>query len=373
MIADITIDTAPFDFTGCFYPSVRIVYGNKEQLNEMICNVTVACAIALVLIGSWQDACSDMHQLMAEITGIAKDDRTAEAKTAALRKRLGELMQYNVSEKKLVDKGSNDDLDDVLVSVDQVQKLYHFINEIWPEGRIRFESISFLLAFFNLLDTVPPSLEKDDILNRSSENSYLYTVFNIMLYTLPQGNAPVKPYNDGKCWLLPFLGTDCIGLVGPINSPSVTPPEGLKEETLTKCLTAMQSAINTANHAIETKTNNSCYCDNRCYSLKRIFRKHLHIILFVIAGAALLAGGAVALTTYFHVGTSLMLAPGFIPFLNFAIGFQISFLLEIVAAATASVGIDAFIKTNPNCCFDKCGCLLPAQDFQEVFSAEKPR
>jgi hypothetical protein len=107
----------------------------------------------------------------------------------------------------------------------------------------------------------------------------------------------------------------------------------------------------------------------RCYSLKKIskkiFRKRLHITLFVIASAALLAGGAVALTTYFHVGTTLMLTAGFIPFLNFVGGFQISLLLGVVVVATASAGIGVFIKKNPEYCSNKCRYSLPEQDLGE--------
>jgi hypothetical protein len=103
----------------------------------------------------------------------------------------------------------------------------------------------------------------------------------------------------------------------------------------------------------------------RCYSLKKIskkfLKKHLHITLFVIAAAALLVGGAVALTTYFHVGTTLMLAAGFIPFLNFVGGFQISLLLGIVTAATAGAGgVYAIIKKT-KCC-DECCSSEPANE-----------
>jgi hypothetical protein len=93
---------------------------------------------------------------------------------------------------------------------------------------------------------------------------------------------------------------------------------------------------------------------NHCDSVKEKLIERPYIAFFIIAAAALLACGAVALTTYFHVGTTLMLAAGFIPFLNFLGGFQISLLLGVVSIATFSAGgIYAIAKTS-TCCDECC-------------------
>jgi hypothetical protein len=102
--------------------------------------------------------------------------------------------------------------------------------------------------------------------------------------------------------------------------------------------------------------------NNHCDSVKENLRKHPYIALFAIAAAALLAGGAIALTTYFHVGTSLMLAAGFIPFLNFVGGFQISLLLGVVTAATACAGVCVAVKERSECCKLECCDREPANE-----------
>jgi hypothetical protein len=93
--------------------------------------------------------------------------------------------------------------------------------------------------------------------------------------------------------------------------------------------------------------------NNHCDSVKEKLEERPYIAFFIIAASALLAGGAIALTTYFHVGTSLMLAGGFIPFLNFVGGFQISLLLGVVTFATACAGIGVAVK-KADCCKLEC-------------------
>jgi hypothetical protein len=100
---------------------------------------------------------------------------------------------------------------------------------------------------------------------------------------------------------------------------------------------------------VKEQISNSC-----CDSVKENLKERPYIAFFVVAAAALLAGGAVALTTYFHVGTTLMLSAGFIPFLNFVGGFQISLLLGVISIATFSAGGIYAIAKTLKCCDERC-------------------
>jgi hypothetical protein len=78
-------------------------------------------------------------------------------------------------------------------------------------------------------------------------------------------------------------------------------------------------------------------------------KEHPYVVLFFISAVALLTGGVVAITTYLHAGTSLMLSSG-LSFLRFALGFQISLLLGVVMFCTAIAGCINLTKQKTECC-----------------------
>jgi hypothetical protein len=383
-----TDTTTRFNFRNCFYRESR-------DTDQEICNVTVACAIILVLLCNFQNA--DARQLlMNRVIGIASGNGTPQEKTAAVRTALGDSMKCDpggeeANETKLVAGGDS-------VSggrVDRVYQWHHYMKDRVTRKE-EHDLISFLLAYFNLPNTIR-AMNKPDAMKCIVSNRLLYTVLNIMSDKFQEGDDK-KFYNKGRCWMLQFLGTDIYsaGCSG-VESFSIILPKGLTHEakqTVVGCLSDIQTAVEQINtsdmqtaveqintSAIQTEQtdaqpqegestndgrtncnddfddnhNDHCdKCEDFCDDVKENFKKHLHIVLFIIAAAALLAGSAIALTTYFHVGTTLMLAGGFIPFLNFVGGFQISLLLGVVSIATFSVGgIYAIAKTS-TCCDECC-------------------
>jgi hypothetical protein len=191
----------------------------------MICNVTVACAIALMLIGSFQGVCTNGRQLMDQVTTIAKDDsKAAEQKTTDIREKLGDLMEYDVDGKRLLPKRSSG------IAVNQVNRLH---NHDTGDGNT-FYLIPFLLASFNLPNTL-----KEDSKRLTADylrgDEVLYTVFNV-LHKIDDSFSI-----DVKYWLLPFEGTDfdCSYYVSNL---AITLPENLSNEgkkVIVDCLTAM--------------------------------------------------------------------------------------------------------------------------------------
>jgi hypothetical protein len=359
-VIDMSAKTTKFNFTGCFY-------SNSNDNDEMICNVTVACAIALVLIGSCQDTNINRAKLLDKVAKIAKDrKKDAATKTNDVRKKLGKSIRYSVSGIKLVANENG------ATPVNEIEVLFNCDWEMADNNK--FYLIPLLLAYFNLPNTIRERY-KQVALGYLKFNRYLYTVLNIMLYKF-NTNYPIDEfYINGACWLPPFADTTIVGVNAPtVDKLEITLPAELEKEQdrnviagyLEDIKTAIDAVIPTIeeNDTSQTipKTNgtdsndswdDSYDCSDRCNSFRKIFKKRLHITLFVIAAAALLAGGAVALTTYFHVGTTLMLAAGFIPFLNFVGGFQISLLLGVVTVAAACAG-GTLVKKKTKCCQFKC-------------------
>jgi hypothetical protein len=353
-----TTDETKFDFTGCFYHV-------SNDCSREICNVTVACAIILVLLGSFQGAC-DRQELIDEITTIARDnEKDPKTKTTIIRGKLGNLMKYNVSVGSLLPIGSTTDG----IAVDAITQLYHY-HVLEPR---ELNLISYLLAYFNLPNTIKPRYRADIPRYAKSHCYFLYTVLYITSNTFQTGY-------DRSYLMLPFNGTDIHGEEYKAISDLIISTAKLEDKdrkVIASCLTDIEIAINQINATrITSEINDESISDlygydDRYNNLKRIFKKHPYTILFVIAVAALSAGVAIALTTHFHVGTSLMLSAGFIPFLNFVGGFQISLLLGVVTAATACAGIATLVKEKPECCKPRC-CnnkrehLLASEEFQTL-------
>jgi hypothetical protein len=300
---------------------------------------------------------------MGTVTTIASDEhRTAQEKTAAVRTALGDSMKCDpevANETKLVAGG-----DGVHgTRVDQVDQLHHYNRGETDECDL----ISLLLAYFNLPYTIEEQWQPSILMDIVNNNS-LYTILNIMLNEF-KTDPDQTLYRYGIYFRLGFRGVSFIGFQrSTISYLSITPKINLgkkEKQTIVDCLTDIRTAVDQVNVSnIEADTllaveRDNDFIDNHSHSLRKIFKRifieHLHITLFVIAVAALLAGSAVALTTYFHVGTTLMLAAAFIPFLNFVGGFQISLLLGVVTVATAGAGgIYAIVKKKPECCELEC-------------------
>jgi hypothetical protein len=407
MSTETTTDTIKFNFTDCFYH-------DSDNADEMICNVTVVCAIMLVLFGSFQGAC-EIH-MINEITTMARRTfRSVEEKINALRGALGSLMRFDVNGPKrpngpkLVANGAS------ATPVNQVRELYQCDS---PNPN-KYLLTSLLLAYLNFSDTVMNKY-RSILLGYTQNNQYLYSVLNIILLKFPTKNFSGRFYIDGICKIPAFTGTDFVfHHKTHVSKLDIILPEGSEEienkNVIDDCLAAIQTAIDQINDPImqaisspqqsshESTTtdmepfaatsnveseisDNHCKApvdqsailnpmpysplptiieeqnsDNRC----DISKKCPYIFLFVIVAAALLAGSAIALTTYFHVGTTLMLAAGFIPFLNFVGGFQISLLLGVVTAATLGAGGIYAIAKNTKCC-DKCCNSEPLGNYDEV-------
>jgi hypothetical protein len=370
MDAEARIDTTRFerfDFTGCFYHA-------SDDKDKEICNVTVACAIMLVWLGSFQDESINRQGLMNTITTIARDgNRTAKERTDTVRVVLGNKIKFKLktNETKLV-AGGNSIYD---TPVDQVDRLHNYKKDGVFD---RCDLVSFLLAHFNLPNTVAP-MQRSIVDAYSTDNNLLYSLLDAML-RLFETNDFQTLHRNGDYFKLPFPGTD-IGLVtdqpSSMRNLSIALPADLKVEekkAITSCLSDIQTAVEQVNtstiqtdarpqnigKSIDNADLNYCEdfndhndhcdkCDDFCDNVKENFIEHPHIVLFIIAAAALLAGTAVALTTYFHVGTTLMLAAGFIPFLNFVGGFQISLLLGVVSFATVCAGVCVVVKKRVKC------------------------
>jgi hypothetical protein len=297
---------------------------------------------------------------------------------------LRDAMQYNTKIKKLEARKGREDGGD-LISVDKIQQLcdgnsYH---------ECQCDVVALSLAYFNSRS----SLKAECAFTKSHVFSFLhilmYTFCNELFDKLPNEEIYLLPFNGSSvseirsCNSRDFrdrlgftlnvdqsrlasMGEECIKLLGKIakklgdnalktvlssltlSTSRSIPPEPMPE-SIAPSGPPPSSFASRPDIELYTPTSNE-----RCHSLKKIFIKYLYITLFAIAAAALLACGAVALTTYFHVGTTLMLAAGFIPFLNFVGGFQISLLLGVVTFATVCAGIGTLVKKNTDCCKFKC-------------------
>jgi hypothetical protein len=379
-----------FNFGNCFYRGSR----NTDQ---EICNVTVACAIMLVLFGSFQDSNINREDLINTVIGIASGTATPSEKTTAVRGALGNSMKCNPGEVKEAEAAETAEAAEVsetkLVTgvhgtrVDEVTRLYHCKR---GGGIEKYDLISFLLAYFNLPNTLTDVSRSIAMSRACNNNRLLYTVLNAISNKF-QTKGAIKLYDGGNCWSLPFMGTGIISVGTTINL-SITLAKELKHEEMqiiASCLSDIQTAVDQADGlsmqtdmplstdkpqhppTIMPQSDMQLFVktsDDRCNSVKENLKERPYIALFAIAAAALLTGGAIALTTYFHVGTTLMLASGFIPFLNFVGGFQISLLLGIVTAATACAGVCVAVKERSKCCKLKC-----LKDSSEYDSQQEPK
>jgi hypothetical protein len=339
MSTETKINAADFDFGGCFCP-------NPNNPGEEIYNVTLVCAIMLILFGSFKGACNG-QQLMNSVVGIAKRNTPARSKINDVREALGDLY-YNVNESKLAATGGTDDIQ----PVNRVEQLYYYD----PEKIHEFSLLPFLLAYFNLPNTMKSGCGAA-VSNYIRNNNLLCTILNIMSAKF-QPNSTITPYKRGMCYILPFEGMNSddndvhTHNIKVLNIQSEDLDEG-NVQVIAGFLTAIQTAVDIPAPVTNRTPLIAPVVINRCGNLKKIL-KNPYTAFFVIAVAALLASGAIALTTYFHVGTSLMLAAGFIPFLNFVGGFQISLLLGVVSVATLGAGgIYAIIKKT-KCCDECC-------------------